>query len=471
MKKSFFYICTAAIAAITIVLSTQIRVNAQSDRGVGIDKIEKSNVEIAKKYDVPYNGIFKQEFPKGFIPGIGSSMMFDRASKDGDLYFYTISDRGPNADAPETLDGKKTKVFPAPDFTPFIGKVEIGSRNKAVLKESLDLKSQGKKISGLPIPPGLTGSTKELPLSEQLEPLDYDPNGMDTEGIDRDSQGNFWISDEYGPFIAKVDSRSGEILEKYAPGDGLPEIIKWRQPNRGMEALTVAPNGKIYGVVQSTLHINQETRNTARFIRIVEFDPETKQTKMFAYPHELELYAKSRDAKIGDIAAINNRCFAIVELGKIKDKKKKHHDRIYTIDISRATDLSDRTLLNGKALEYGSAEDLKAAGIRPVDKKLLFNLRDYGWKPTKIEGLTVTDRDSIAVINDNDFGLEGVVLEGQKEIDMDDVRIKNRRLVDRDGESTFGQYLILPLSKQETKTQLWTIKLPQSLENYCPSAG
>ena len=466
MKKSFFYICIA-IAAISIVFVSKIPANSQDS---AIAKIDRYTVEIPRKYDVPYNGIFRQEFPKGFIPGIGSSMTFKEKRNNGNLAFYTITDRGPNADSPETLEGNKTKVFLAPNFTPFIGQVKIESGKKAKLERSLSLKSQGKNISGRPIPPGLTGSTKEMPLSEGLAKLNYDRNGMDTEGIDRDEEGNFWISDEYGPFIAKVEPTSGEILEKYAPGNGLPEIIKWRQPNRGMEALTVAPNGKIYGVIQSTLNVDQQTKNTARFIRIVELDPQTKRTRMFAYPHDFEIYAKSRDAKIGDIAAINNSCLALVELGKIKDKTKRHHDTVYTIDISRATDLTDRTLLDGKALEYGSAEDLQAAGIRTVEKNLLFNLRDFGWKPTKIEGLAVSDRNSLAVINDNDFGLEGAILNQGKKVDMDEVRIKNGRLVNDRGESTPGQYLVLPLSQQETSTQLWKIQLARSLQSYCPSS-
>lgn len=467
MRKILLYI-GVTIAVITIVISSQTEAKTKEITDVEIEKIERYTVEIPQEYDVSYSGIFQREFPKGFLPGIGSSMTFDNSSNNGNLEFYTISDRGPNADAPETIEGKKTKVFPAPNFTPFIGQVKIESDTKAVLEKSIALKSEGKKITGLPIPPGLTGSTKEVPLSERLVELNYDVNGMDTEGIDRDAKGNFWISDEYGPFIAKVEANSGEIVQKYGPGTGLPEIIKWRQANRGMEALTVAPNGKIYGVVQSTLDVEGQTKNTARFIRIVELDPRSGQTRMFAYPHEIELYARSRDAKIGDIAAINDTCFAILELGKIKDKNRKYHNTIYAIDITNATDLSDRQIANGKALEYGSAEELDRANIRMVEKNPLLDLREHGWKLEKTEGLAVTDSDSLAIINDNDFGLEGVILNGTQKIDMDLVRIKNAQLVNDLGESTPGQYLILPLSQQETTSQLWNVKLTRSLSSYCP---
>ena len=222
-------------------------------------------------------------------------------------------------------------------------------------------------------------------------------------------------------------------------------------------------------MIQSTLNVDRETRNQAQFIRIVEFDPATQKTRMFAYPHELSLYKKSRDAKIGAIEAINNTCFAIVEQGKMKNKSKKFHNTLYTIDISQATDLSDRTLLDGKALEYGSRQDISAAGIRMVEKNRLFNLRDYGWDPEKIEGLAVTGETSLAAIGDNDFGLEGVIIDGKKKIDMDDLRVKKGQLVNSEGRSTKGEYLIVPFSAQQQKNLLWDIQLSRPLSSYCPS--
>ena len=71
-----------------------------------------------------------------------------------------------------------------------------------------------------------------------MKDLGTDRNGLDTEGISLDKDGNFWISDEYGPFIAKVDKK-GNILEKYGPGMGLPKILADRVPNRGSEGVTV----------------------------------------------------------------------------------------------------------------------------------------------------------------------------------------------------------------------------------------
>ena len=44
--------------------------------------------------------------------------------------------------------------------------------------------------------------------------LGFDDNGLDTEGLVFDKDGNMWISDEYGPFLMKF-SPDGVLEEKY----------------------------------------------------------------------------------------------------------------------------------------------------------------------------------------------------------------------------------------------------------------
>ena len=113
-----------------------------------------------------------------------------------------------------------------------------------------------------------------------MKKLSYDSNGLDTESIAVDSEGNFWTSDEYGPFIIKFD-KNGKEFQRYEPGNGLPEILKYRQPNRGFEGLTISPSGKVFAAVQSGLNVNGETDSTAQFTRIVELDPKTGKTRIF----------------------------------------------------------------------------------------------------------------------------------------------------------------------------------------------
>ena len=87
-------------------------------------------------------------------------------------------------------------------------------------------------------------------------------------------------ANEYGPFLINVDSK-GKILAIHGPqtaegeksiAGGLPNVIKWRQPNRGFEGLTRMPDGRIIAAVQSTLDIDGKSKKQALFTRLVSFD-------------------------------------------------------------------------------------------------------------------------------------------------------------------------------------------------------
>ena len=183
-------------------------------------------------YHLKYDGA-EAEFKNGINPGYGSGLLFKNFNSDGSMEFYCITDRGPNADIPTYIqNGKKIpgKFFPVPDFTPSIGILKV-DKNSAKIIKSIPLKKDSNAISGKVIPSGQVGSTGEIALNFNMQNLGTDINGLDTEGIARDKDGNFWLCDEYGPFIVKVDA-NGNILEKYGPGIGLPQIIADRVPNR-----------------------------------------------------------------------------------------------------------------------------------------------------------------------------------------------------------------------------------------------
>lgn len=371
------------------------------------------DVSIADELKVPFADSKEGYFEGGLVTGFGSAVTFKGYNEAGEMQFYAVTDRGPNADAPKyEKDGTQTeaKIFPCPEFTPSIGIVTIKD-NGAVVDEAITLKdAEGNEISGLPLEPGQVGATGERALDMQLNDIGYDNEGLDTEGIAVDADGNFWLCDEYGPFIVKTDA-NGKILEKYAPGEGLPEILQYRIPNRGFEGLTITPNGTVMASVQSVLDVNGETDDTACFTRIVALDPETGDTKMYAYPVDLSQYSAPSNCKIGDIYAVDDDTLLVIEQGKLADKTMSN--KIYQVDLSKATDISDMTV-DGKALEYASAEELQDDVVF-AEKELLLDLRDYGWTAEKAEGLCMVDENTIAVINDNDFGIVTVTEDAANE--------------------------------------------------------
>lgn len=425
--------------------------------------VTKYTISVDSKYNIPYSGTTKNLFPNGFTPGFGSGLTVKSYKENGAIEFYSITDRGPNGDSPKYKEGDKkydSKIFPSPNFTPSIAVLKL-ENNKVTVTNTLPLKNKnGQNISGLPITPGSVGSTGEIALDSNLKKLPYDNNGLDTESIAVDSEGNFWTSDEYGPFIIKFD-KNGKELQRYAPGAGLPEILKYRQPNRGFEGLTISPSGKIFAAVQSGLNVNGETDSTAQFTRIIELDPKTGKVRTFAYPIDADAYKKVKDAKIGDIYAVSDTKMLIIEQGSDKDGKMRN--LIYSIDLSSASDITD-IQYEGKAPEYTKNMSL-LSNVNPIKKELLVDLREYGWDIEKAEGLCVLpDGKTIAVVNDNDFGMKTKITDSQNSnSSLGDYIINSDGTTSYKEKITKASFDIVENSAAEKNPQLWLFKLSNSL--------
>ncbi|URQ61671.1 esterase-like activity of phytase family protein [Pantoea alhagi] len=427
-------------------------------------QIERYVVSFPQGDRVAYQGASASAFPDGLPVGVGSGLHFLRKEGD-DLLFTTLTDRGPNADAPKT--GKReSKIFVNPDYTPLLMTIRVGN-NKAEAIDAHPLHDEQGNISGLPLPEGFIGATNEAALSESLQLLGSDKRGLDTEGITSDGNGGYWICDEYGPFIAHI-SADGKILQKYGPqaesseqsvAGGLPNIVKWRQPNRGFEGLTRMPDGRIIAAVQSTLDIDGKSKNSARFTRLVSFDPATGKTASYGYPIDIEAYKKAKDAKVGDIVALDNHRLLLIEQGK--DKEKNMRNRIYLVDLSKASDL---TSFDKQPPEFDDEAALKSRGIVLASKQLVVDLRALGWQQEKVEGLALIDNKTLAVINDNDFGVRTELTDALSDKDkMDDYTADGKGHLLVDGEVVKTKIAVRPLDKPESENELWVISLPDAL--------
>ena len=452
---------------------------------------EKATLKLTDAQMVPYMGSdagIKAAHPKGFSLAVGSGLAYIGEDGNGGKLFWGITDRGPNADSPDYLDAggasSKSKVFPAPSFAPKIAKILLKD-GQAVVLEVIDLKTDtGLSMSGLPVPPGTIGNSKEIALNEGLGLLGkgYDENGIDPEGIALEKDGKHaWISDEYGPFLARVELTTGKIVKKLAPGSGLPEIIKNRQPNRGAEGVAITPNGKVYIIVQSIMEMPDVSlpagggtakTSKAPFVRLVEYDPKTEQTRQFAYPIDTAMYDKAKDAKIGDLVAINDTQFALIEQGSYKADGKVHN-LIYTIDLSQASDISAAKLANGLDLEYASSlADLQTAGVVLARKGLIADMaKDHSWTAEKLEGLALIDPYTLALINDNDFGVKASLRDSMgTSFKPDDCSIN--AALQFSGKKCTGTapytYSVGSAPAEEQATDLWLLRLPKALSDYLP---
>jgi hypothetical protein len=356
--------------------------------------VTHSSVDV-NGYLLSYRGPEK-EFSHGIRPGYGSSLALKSVNADGSMDFYCITDRGPNGDIPTYVkNGKKFpgKFFPTPRFTPSIGILHVNADGKAAITSSIPIKDASwHRISGKVIPAGKTGSTGEVALDFNMNDLGTDVNGLDTEGIAIGKDGNLWLCDEYGPFLIKVNPQ-GKILKKYGPGMGLPAILAERVPNRGFEGVTVDENGYVYGMVQSPLNVDGKTGKKALYTRIVKLNPETGKVTMYAYPVDTH-YKNTGAAKLGDITSIGDDEFLIIEQGR---QNNKMQNLVYKVSLKNAAPIDE----NGD-MERG----ILPKNFAPASKELVIDLRQHGWNIEKAEGLALLpDRRTIAVVNDNDFGI------------------------------------------------------------------
>lgn len=364
---------------------------------------------------------------------------------------------------------QEAKIFANPQFTPLLMDIRIGG-GKAVAENARPLHDEKGPISGLPLPSELIGSTNEVALNDALQPLSGDRRGLDTEGIIGDGNGGYWLCDEYGPFLIHVDDK-GKILAKYGPtpqageqavASGLPNILKWRQPNRGFEGLTRMPDGRILAAVQSTLDVDGKSKNKAQFTRLVSFDPRSGKTAMYGYPIDIDRYKKAKDAKIGDVVALDNQRILLIEQGTGKDKTMIN--KIYLVDLAQASDLSTFDG-QGKALEFDDAQDLAKRGVKLAQKREVADLRQLGWRQEKAEGLALIDDRTLAVINDNDFGLQAKLVDASpKSKKIGDYQLEKEGRLSLDGDKTDARIELRPLEQPESLSELWVLTLPQPLK-------
>jgi len=490
----------------------------------GTVAITKHDLQAAAALFVPYEGAnaaARKEFPGGFFPAVGSGLAFKGRAADGSLEFWGITDRGPNGDSPNApvpSDPSKnglTKMFPAPSFTPSIGVIAIG-KDGAVLKSLLPLKSAGgARISGRPLPAGAVGNSGEAAVTDALvhdaAKAGFDPEGLDSESLVFDAARKaFWTSDECGPFIVRIDAETGIIQRRYQPGTGtrdLPEVLKHRRANRGMEGLAMDPaSGRLHGFLQSPIDpldaagksvevvdahdMDRDGKTTdkvrlrdhAPFARWVEFDPTTETSRLYAYPLGHPLAAagggwdrhRTGSAKLGDLVALGGGKFIVIEQGA--DAAGKVRNFLMLVELpAAATDIAALgTELERNAIDGSTAVAVPWAQVVPLRKTVLLDLNAAGWLAEKAEGLALVDGQTLALVNDNDFGLRSILVDAAgKPVDGDPTActVTAGGSIVADGNCAAGAVgvRVTRSHNAERATRIWLLKFPKRLSGY--SAG
>ncbi|MGW0655104.1 esterase-like activity of phytase family protein [Streptomyces umbrinus] len=359
-------------------------------------------------------------FSNALLPGtVGDDRGVDLGGIGSDIYpagrkgeFWTVTDRGPNGQI--KVAGEKRRTFAVPGFDPAIVKIRVSGGTVKVLDAIPITTSSGKPVTGLSNQKG----RDEAPYSYDAKtPLSYNPNGLDTEGIVRAEDGSFWLVDEYGPSLIHVSAR-GKILTRYVPKglgltgadyrvvEALPAVLLHRKINRGFEGLAQLPGGDLVMAVQSPLSLPDTDAGEASLTtRLLRFSTKKRAvTAEYAYRFDpVNVVDPSEDdtseLKISSVVAVGRDRLLVEER---TDKAA----RLQVVKLTRGADiLGDKWDDDTTSPSLEQLDDPAASGVPVLRKRLVVDLGAVKGVPGKIEGVARVDHDTLALINDNDFGM------------------------------------------------------------------
>jgi hypothetical protein len=372
--------------------------------------------------------------------GIGSGAFHH--PDDPPNVIWTIGDRGPNltcgdlkaiaqVELPMCRESKNARIYLAPPYAPSIYRVLLQDDGTFRVTDVITLKDrEGRPLNGLPNP--LQTATTEIPFDGRGKALEQDVHGIDAEALVRLTDGTFWIADENGPSIAHV-SADGRVITRYVPQGtdkdyegarydvvgALPAILAKRQANRGIESLAISPDERfLYAMMQSPL-ANPDTAafRKARNTRLLKIERTSMQiVAEFVYVMDdpksfrRDPSDSPADPRISEIAAIGPDKLIVLERTEATTK-------LYQIDLAAATNILGTPWDDIQTEPTLEQIDVAEAVITPASKKLRFDSADFPSMVGKTEGLAMLDDGAIALINDDDFGINGaqtqiVVLRG-----------------------------------------------------------
>jgi hypothetical protein len=421
----------------TVLLCTVLATSANAQNPA---KAGKLDVQVLTSND-PLLRLKPVKLPNGklssYTIGIGSAAF--RHRNDPDNVIWTAGDRGPNmtCKAAGKLLGKETgkkcakfkrgRVYPMPDYTPSIYKVLLDRKAgtfKVLQTITIKRAKSGKPVRGLLNPQ--TVATRDTGVNLAGEKLTFDPDNIDLEGIIRLSDGTFWIGEEMGPSIAHV-GKDGRLLKRLVPADAakdyegseaqilpsLPAILSKRQGNRGIESMAVSPDEKyLYFIVQNPLaNPNADAYKKSKNARLFKLDVKSgKLVGEYVYQldgpqsFKLDPSNKQNAPRISEMMTLGADRLLVLE--RTNKTTKLHEVKLAGATNILSTPWDDAA--TSPSLEQKN--NLKGTGVTPVKKQLRFDTaRDFPKAPAKLEGLALLGDGSLAIINDNDFGITGDV--------------------------------------------------------------
>ena len=225
---------------------------------------------------------------------------------------------------------------------------------------------------------------------------------FDIESFRRDRHGNYWIGDEFGPYLIKTDAM-GTVLRAEIPLPGVfapqnKDVVAGRATanlpsSGGFEGLAINRSGtKLYTLLERPV-----SGDDPKSLRIDEFDlaTETYSGRRFIYPLD------ARGTNIGDMVAVDDRRFVVLErngsTATSPATAPAPFKKVYLIDLEAVPD---------------------GGTVRKFELVDLMNLADpfdlngdgstvFTFPYVTIEDVLILDERTLLVANDNNFPFGG----------------------------------------------------------------
>jgi hypothetical protein len=278
-------------------------------------------------------------------------------------YFYGLTDRGPNVAYP---DGSSLhKMEPLPGFEDAIGYFHVVGGKAQLVKRIGLTTADGEPYGGLE---NIVADAGETIYDMYGQALPKSSAGLDTEGLVVDPSGGFWVSDEYGPLIVHFDAdgKQDNLLSPYvttasATEHPLPAELRKRNANKGMEGLTLTPDGKyLVGVMQSSLNNGATPSAQGMITRIVKIKLSDFSVQEYLYSLHDAVNASNKAYEgqaNSEIAALPDGTFLVDERdGKFEGQvggKQAADKNLWKIDLTAATDVGPHSPLIGQTIAGG----------------------------------------------------------------------------------------------------------------------
>ena len=369
----------------------------ESGSAYGVSWIDRMELDLL---DTDFVTVGNRRWPYAY----GSGLAFHGEVK-GKYEFYMITDRGPAFEGPKTDDGKTFKLYLDPDYSPHIARVLLDkSGGPPKVEESFRLHYARTATSGLP-PLEQSGNELTAGYAENenaFQMLTSRRFGVDPEDVAVDSNGAFWISEEYRPAVVKAVQTQRGVVEIQPnillPEHGLPPEFKKPRPNRGIESISIK-DGYLFIALQGALLDKDPNKDGSILIarallaQAEQFIKDGRtQPNWEIYKYAIRDFYKNpaTECSIGAIHAIDKDHLLVLE------REVKIHSRQAMI-----------TIVNLEGLPSGSL-------VEPVP---VVDLALAKWVSEKPEGMTLIDDKTIVISSDNDFGM---LLEGMIDITVED---------------------------------------------------